>query len=79
MPRGRSFFLLYFSSAGLWLSRRKPWISFGLTVILFAPTLLLSIWLGLVEHNPIGPLVWLAPFLGIGAGVNLRVALGKAK
>jgi hypothetical protein len=73
------FVLLYFTPAYLWLSRQTAWARFGVTLILLAPTLLLSIWLGLAEHDPIGPLVWFAPFLGIAVGMNLRVALGRVR
>jgi hypothetical protein len=71
------FFFFYFTSASWWLARQKFFIRFCLTAILVTPTLLLSIWLGLVNHDPIGPLVWFAPFLGIACGLNLRVAVGR--
>jgi len=73
------FFFLYFTSAYIWLARQTSWVRFGLTVILLLPVLILSIWLGLAKHDPIGPLVWLAPFLGIAVGLNLRVALGRVR
>jgi hypothetical protein len=71
------FFLLYFTSVDQWLAGRRGSVRFALTTLLLAPALLLSIWLGLVERDPISPLVWFAPFLGIAAGLNLRAALGK--
>lgn len=73
------FFLLYFTSADRWLAGRTAWTRFLLTLILLAPILLLSFWLGLVKHDAISPLMWLAPFLGIAVGLNLRVALGKVR
>jgi len=85
MPRGAafsglsSFFLLYFSSAYQWLDRQTPRVRLGVTLILIAPTFLLSLWLGLSKRDPIAPLVWLAPFLGIAVGLNLRVALGRVR
>jgi hypothetical protein len=73
------FCLLYLTPAYLWLARQTSWVRFGLTVILVSPAAILSIWLGFVKHTPFSAVVWLAPFLGVAAGMSLQAALGKAK
>jgi hypothetical protein len=59
----------------------RPGIRSNLALILVfaAPTVILHIWLAFILENRAAPAVWLAPFMGLGTGLNIRTLLGKEK
>jgi hypothetical protein len=75
---------IFLLTAVFYLSPAYPWFSraglprlIGLILILVVPALLLHIWMAFVRDYRVASLVWLAPFMGMGVGLNLRIMRGK--
>jgi hypothetical protein len=49
----------------------------GTILILVLPAVLLHVWMAFVRDYRVAPLVWFAPFMGMGVGLNIRMIRDK--
>ncbi|MGB7538095.1 MAG: hypothetical protein WBM17_06120 [Anaerolineales bacterium] len=80
-----AFIGIFLLTAAFYLSPAYPWFSrpgfprlLGTILILVVPAMLLHIWMAFVWDYRVAPLVWFAPFMGMGVGLNFRAMREKS-
>ncbi len=78
------FIGIFLLTAGYYLSPAYPWPTrpglariLGTILILILPAVLLHVWMAFVRDYRVAPLVWFAPFMGMGVGLNIRMIRDK--
>jgi hypothetical protein len=81
LPIFAGIFLL---TAVVYISPAYPWFigagfsrSIGLILLLVLPTFLLHVWMAFMRDYRVAPLAWMAPFMGMGVGLNIRMIRKK--